>query len=308
MMTKTASFTNLDKVFWPKEGYTKGDVIAYYDRIADRILPYLKDRPMVLNRHPNGIKGPSFFQKNVNPVQLPPFVKSVAIRAESTGRDVHYVVCNNKDTLLYLANLGCIEMHPWNSRTKSMHKPDYLVIDLDPGGNSFDEVVVVAQVVREVIESAGSRSYAKTSGKTGLHVYVPLGARYEFVEVRAAAKELVDVVNLQLPDLTSLERHPAKRKGKIYLDYLRNSVGQTLAALFSLRAYPGATVSAPLAWTEVKKGLRPNQFTIETIFRSLRKRSELWEPVLGTGTDLRNMMQRLQRSASSAAAAHRPKG
>jgi len=306
-MAKTP-FTNLDKVFWPKEGYTKGDVIAYYERIADWILPYLKDRPMVLNRHPNGIKGPSFFQKNVNQVQLPPFVKSVAIRAESTGRDVHYVVCNNKDTLLYLANLGCIEMHPWNSRTKSMHKPDYLVIDLDPGNNSFDEVVVVAQAVRRAIESAGGRSYAKTSGKTGLHVYVPLGARYDFVEGRAAARELAEAVYRELPHLTSLERHPAKRRGKIYLDYLRNSVGQTLAAPFSLRAYAGATVSEPLAWTEVKKGLRPSQFTIETIFRSLRKRSELWEPVLAKGVDLRDMMQRLQRSASTAAAAQRPKG
>ena len=160
-------FTHLDKVFWPKEGFTKRDVVRYYERVADVILPYLRDRPMVLNRHPDGIKGASFFQKNVDPGHLPPFVKTVSIRAKSTGRKVRYVVCNNKATLLYLANLGCIEMHPWLSRTKRLDKPDFLVIDLDPNGNSFDQVVAVARAAHKLIVAAGGWSSVKTFRENG---------------------------------------------------------------------------------------------------------------------------------------------
>src|ERR1700693_5198895 len=178
------TLTHLDKVFWPKEGLTKGDVIRYYERVADVILPYLRNRPMVLNRHPNGIKGASFFQKNVDPRHLPSFVKTVTIRAKSTGRNVHYVVCNNKATLLYLANLGCIEMHPWLSRIGRLNKPDFLVVDLDPRGNSFDQVITVARAAQKLIASAGARSLIKTSGKTGLHIYVPMRGDRDFAEVR----------------------------------------------------------------------------------------------------------------------------
>lgn len=165
---------NLDKVFWPKEGFTKGDVVAFYDRMSSLILPYLRDRPMVLVRHPNGIKGASFFQKNVASIHLPSFVRTVGIRARSTGRNVQYVMCNNKATLLYLANLGCIEMHAWGSRTGKLRFPDYMVIDLDPGGNSFADVAAVARETRKVIAAAGGTSLVKTSGKRGIHVYVPL--------------------------------------------------------------------------------------------------------------------------------------
>jgi len=276
MAKATGAFSNLDKVFWPAEGYTKGDVIDYYERIADIMLPYLKARPMVLHRHPNGIKGFSFYQKNVVPADLPPFVNTFSLRAESTGKVVHYVVCDNKQTLLYLANLGCIEMHPWNSRESNIHAPDFLAIDLDPGRRDFDDVISVARAIRDIVEAAGGKSIVKTSGKTGLHIYLPLAAKSEFEEVRTVAKDIVLQANRALPELTTLERHPAKRRGKIYLDYLRNGLGQTLVAAYSLRAFPGATVSAPLEWSEVRKGLSPGQFTLKTIFRRLSARGDLW--------------------------------
>ncbi len=293
-----STFTHLDKVFWPKEGFTKGDVIRYYDRVAEVMLPYLRGRPMVLNRHPNGIKGKSFFQKNVDPRRLPPFVESISIRAKSTGRNVHYVVCNNKATLLYLANLGCIEMHPWLSRTKELKKPSYLVVDLDPGRNPYDQVIAVAKAVRKLIQSAGGHCLVKTSGKTGLHVYVPLRAVREFAEVRAVAKIIVRIIHQRLPKLTSLARHPADRRNKIYLDYARNSIGQTLAAPYSLRAFPRATVATPVEWSELTRSFRPTRFTLRTIFRRLSTKGDVWRGELQRGVNLPRLARRLRAIAA----------
>jgi bifunctional non-homologous end joining protein LigD len=248
---------------------------------------------MVLNRHPDGINGFSFFQKNVNPSDLPSFVKTFSLRAKSTGKMVHYVVCENKETLLYLANLGCIELHPWNSRSENIRAPDFLAIDLDPGKRNFDDVISVARSIKEIIGSANGKSVVKTSGKTGLHIYVPLAGKLEFAYVRAIAKEIALNANRELPELTTLERHPSKRKGRIYLDYLRNGLGQTLASAYSLRAYPGATVSTPLEWNEVKKGLRPEQFSIKTIFRRLNSRGDLWKSLLKQKNDLKEISRKL---------------
>jgi len=286
-------FTHLDKVFWPSEGYTKGDVIQYYDRISNLILPYLKGRPMVLNRHPNGIKGSSFFQKNVDPNHLPQFVRTFPMRAKSTQRTVHYIVCDNKQTLLYLANLGCIEMHPWSSRIEDIHKPDFLTIDLDPGRRSFEDVITVSRFTHDIIESAEGKSVVKTSGKAGMHIFLPLVGKENFEYVREVARKIALRINRELPSLTTLERHPAKRGGKIYLDYLRNSIGQTLAAPYSLRAYPAATVSTPLEWSEVRKGLRPDQFTIRTIFRRLKLKDELWNTLIKRKNRLQKISRRL---------------
>ena len=287
------SLTHLDKVFWPKEGITKGDVIRYYDRVADVILPYLRHRPMVLNRHPNGIKGASFFQKNVDPKHLPPFVKTITVRAKSTGRNVHYVICNNKATLLYLANLGCIELHPWLSRTGRLNKPDFLVIDLDPHGTPFDQVITVARVAHKLIESAGGRSLIKTSGKTGLHIYVPLRGSHDFAEVRSVAKLICRILNKRLPKLTSFAHRSGR--GKIYLDYARNSIGQTIAAPYSLRAYPRATISTPLEWSELTKSVRPQRYTLRTIFRRLNGKGDVWRSAFRQSTSLMKLERRLRR-------------
>jgi bifunctional non-homologous end joining protein LigD len=270
--------TNPDKVFWPEEGYTKGDVLEYYDKIADILLPYLKDRPQNLNRHPNGINGPNFFQKNFE-TKLPSFVETKEIWSDSNKDHLRYVLCQNKETLLYLANLGCIELNPWNSRTTDLHKPDYMILDLDPNGRDFDDLITVAKEVRDVLQSACEEFYLKTSGKSGLHIVLPIGARYNYDDVKNFAELIMRIVHQRQPELTSLERSPKKRKGKIYLDYLQNRFGQTLACAYSLRPYPGATVSTPLQWTELKKGFRPSKFTIKTIWKRLEQKGDLWQKV-----------------------------
>lgn len=286
--------THPDKVFWPREGYTKGDVIRYYERVAGTILPYLRDRPMVLNRHPAGIRGESFYQKNVDPKHLPRFVRTIAIRAKSTGRYVHYIVCNNKQTLLYLANLGCIELHPWLARTRRLNRPDWLVIDLDAGRNPFARVIAVARAVRKVIGEAGGHCLIKTSGKTGLHVYVPISAAYDFTEVRAAAKLIARITGLRLPKLVSQKL--ADRKRKIYLDYARNSFDQTIASPYSLRAFPGATVSTPLAWNELTPDLTPQRYTIRTVFRRLNHKGDVWKTQeTRRAVNLRRLARKLEK-------------
>ena len=287
------TFTNLDKVYWPDEGYSKGDLVGYYRDIAPTILPYLRDRPLSLHRHPDGITRPSFFQKDVSRNPPPSWVKTVPVSSESTRKTGQYVVCQDAPTLLYLANLGCIEMNPWNARVESQDYPDYLVLDLDPQDVPFGRVVETAAVVRKVFERAGAESVCKTSGKRGLHVFVPLGARYTHDKARQFAELVAQLVHSELPETTSLVRDPRKRKKRIYLDYLQNRRGQTLVAPYSLRPHPGATVSTPLHWREVKKGLDPAKFTMKSIGRRLDRVGDLWKPVLGPGIDLSECLGRL---------------
>ena len=201
-------------------------------------------------------------------------------------QDGRYAVCQDAATLLYLANLGCIEMNPWNARVGSLDDPDYLVIDLDPEDVPFSRVVEAAIAVRKVLERAGVESVCKTSGKRGLHVYVPLAARYAHDEARQFAEVVAELVHAELPGTTSLVRSPRKRKRQVYLDYLQNRRGQTLAAPYSVRPDPGATVSTPLHWREVRKGLDPTRFTIRTTLRRLDSVGDLWQPVLRAGTNL----------------------
>jgi bifunctional non-homologous end joining protein LigD len=287
--------SNPDKVFWPKEGYTKGDVINYYEKIAPFILPYLKDRPQSMLRQPNGIKGQSFFQKNVD-FEVPDYVHLEEIKSKSENKSRCYLVCDNAETLLYMANLGCIELNPWNSRIPTLTKPDYMILDLDPAKKNFDDLIRVAKEVHKVLTLACQQSYCKTSGKRGLHILVPLGAQYEDEQVRQFAELIVTIVHRRLPRITSIERSPAKRKGNIYLDHLQNRYAQTLAAPYCLRPWPGATVSTPLKWTEIRKGLDPANYTIETIHRRLKKVGDLWEPVLREKVDLRESIACLQKA------------
>lgn len=291
---------NLDKIFWPKEGYTKGDVVEYYDRMATIILPYLRDRPMVLVRHPDGIKGGSFFQKNVAAIHLPPFVKTVKIRAKSTGRDVHYIVCSNKATLLYLANLGCIELHPWNSRIRNLNCPSYMVIDLDPGHNTFADVAAVARETRKVMAAAGGTSLVKTSGKTGIHIYVPLRPIYDFDDVRAVARLVAQIVNRRMPKLTTVNPKLTGRKNRIYLDCARNGFGQTTVAPYSLRAFPRATVSTPLEWRELTSSSSPARYHLRSIGRRIAMKGDLWADAVRRPSSLRKLEAALKAMALSA--------
>lgn len=285
--------THLDKVFFPKAKLTKGDLFDYYQSVAKYILPYIKDRPMSLNRMPNGITSESFYQKNVE--HLPDWAPSADIHSESTNEDIHWLVGDDLNTLLYMVQLGCIEINPWNSRVKHLDTPDWMIIDLDPEGVSFEKVIEAAQTVKAVCDEWGIAVYPKTSGKTGLHVFAPLGAKYAYGQSKNLAHLIVLEVNKRLPSFTSVERSPEKRRHKIYLDFLQNREGQTLAAPYSVRPTPTANVSMPLKWNEVKKGLKPEDFTIKNALTRLKKTGDIWKPVLGKPIDLKQILKRIEQ-------------
>ncbi len=287
------ALTNEDKVYWPAEGYTKRDLVDYYRDVAPLILPYLRDRPESLHRHPEGVAGEGFFQKDVGRRPPPGWVETARIASESGGGTIEYLVCQDEDTLLYLANLGCIELNPWNSRVGSLERPDYLVIDLDPESIPFARVIEAALAVRRVLDRAGAECLCKTSGKTGLHVFVPLGARYSYEQARQFAEIVANIVHRALPQTTSVVRSPAKRQRRVYLDFLQNRRGQTLAAPYCVRPAPGAPVSTPLKWREVRPGLDPAKFTIRTLARRVDKVGDLWAPVLGPGINLSDCLEHL---------------
>ena len=285
--------TNLDKYYWKKEKVRKMDMINYYLQIAPYMMPYMKDRPQSLNRHPNGIEGQNFYQKDMGG-KVPEWMQLHRDFSESTQSNVDYLVCSNEATLIYMANLGCIEMHPWHSRMQSWESPDWCLIDLDPSdGNSFQQVIDTAQVVKQVLDSIGAEACVKTSGSSGIHIYIPLGAKYDFDQSKQLAELVVTLVHWELPEFTSLERSPAKRKGKIYLDYLQNRQTQTAAAPYSLRPKPGAPVSTPLHWDEVKKGLIPTTYHINNIMDRLKVEGDLFKPVLGKGINLDKVLKKV---------------
>lgn len=277
--------TNLDKIFWPEEKITKRDMLNYYYQVMPYLLLYMKDRPQSLNRHPDGINGKSFYQKNMAG-KLPGWIKTYNYTSESEGEEKKYFVCTNEASLFYLAMLGCIEMNPWHSRIQHPEKPDWCIIDLDPDNNSFEQVIETALVVKKVLDAVNITAYCKTSGSTGMHIYIPLDAQYTYGQSKLLAELLVNFVHHEIPSFTSVERSPAKRKGKIYLDFLQNRSTQTIAAPYSLRPKPGATVSAPLHWDEVKKDLSIKQFTIYNMPGRLKNTGDIFTPVLGKGIDL----------------------
>lgn len=285
--------THLDKIYWPDGGYTKGDLISYYRSIAPFILPYLKDRLENLNRHPNGIQGNSFYQKNVE--DLPSWIKTKTLHSQSANHDVHYLVCDQEATLVYMVNLGCIEMNPWLSRIQSLEHPDFCVIDLDPEGIGFEAVMKTAQYIHRLLEKIEVESVCKTSGATGLHICIPLGAKYTFEQSLQFAKLIAAITNLKLPEITSTIRSPAARQGKVYLDCLQNRHGQTIVAPYSVRPKPCAPVSTPLLWQEVNSRLDPQKFTIKTIQKRLDKYGDLGKMILGKGIDLLACIKKLEK-------------
>jgi bifunctional non-homologous end joining protein LigD len=288
--------TNQNKVYFPKDGITKGDIIHYYNEVSELILPYLKDRPESMNRFPNGIDSPSFYQKDVDVDKIPKWLKTKKVFSESNNADIDYLICNNKETLLYMANLGCIEMNPWNSTTKHIQNPDWLVIDLDPAGNDFAPVVTTALVVKEVLDELETECLCKTSGASGLHIYIPLGAKYDYDSIKILGELIAKEVQSRLPDITSIERSIKKRKNKLYIDFLQNRRGQTLAAPYSVRPKPGATVSTPLEWSEVNEKLHPSQFTIKNVLKRFEKKRDLWTPVLSKGADIKKIIHKLEEN------------
>lgn len=278
--------TNLEKIFWPDENITKGDVIDYYRSMADYILPHLKNRPLSLKRNPNGIKDKGFFHKDAGDA-APSFVKTKEFYSESSDKDINYIICNNEATLVYLANQGSIEINPWHSMVTKPDNPTYLIIDLDPSeNNTFEQVISVAQATQNVLVGAGITGYCKTSGASGLHIYIPCGNKYTYDEVRIFAEALAKLVHKQLPGISSLERSLKKRGNKIYIDYMQNAKGQTVSVVYCIRPVKGATVSMPLHWSEVETGLNPGQFTIHNALKRVKENGDLFLPVISTSNNI----------------------
>lgn len=286
--------THLDKIFFPRHKYTKGDLINYYTSVAEYMLPYLKDRPHSLNRMPNGVTGESFYQKNNE--HLPDWVPHADIFSESNNANLRWIVGGDLPTLLYMVQLGCVEINPWNSRVGHLDRPDWIVIDLDPEEIGFEEVIQVARTVHEVCEEWGVPAYPKTSGKTGIHIYIPLQAKYTYEQGKNLAHLIALEVHKRQPKTTSVERLPEKRHRKIYLDFLQNREGQTLAAPYSVRPTPDATVSMPLHWSEVRAGLKPTDFTIQNALARIKREGDLWRPVLQKGADLPAILKKAEQA------------
>lgn len=271
--------TNLDKLFWPGDGYTKGDLIKYYTEIAPYIIPHLLNRPLVFTRYPNGIEGKSFYQKNA-PSHLPEWIKTYPWYSEDSERIINFILVEETAALLWLANQACLEIHPWLSSIQSIDYPDFLVIDLDPSeGSTYEEVKRIALVTKELLDKLNLNSYLKTSGSQGLHIYVPVVNEYTYSDIRSFGEQLARIICNVLPDIATIERSVAKRGRKVYVDYMQNVQGKTLSCVYSVRPLPGAPVSTPLRWEEIHD-FTPRDFTIKSILPRLKEQGDLFQEVL----------------------------
>jgi bifunctional non-homologous end joining protein LigD len=288
------NLTRLEKVFWPEEGYTKGDLIEFYRSVAPWLLPYLRDRPLVLTRYPDGIGGKSFFQKDA-PAFVPSWIRTEKMWTDE-GREIAHFVCEDEDSLVYLVNLGTIPLHIWSARVRTLQQPDWCILDLDPKEAPFPSVVQVARAVRALCEEIELPSFAKTSGSAGLHVLIPLGGQCTHAQSTALAELVARVIAQQLPDIATITRTIADRGKRVYLDYLQNGHGKLLASPFCVRPLPGAPVSTPLRWEEVNGRLQPRQFTLANVAKRMRTlKSDPLRPVLDLKPDLYAALERLSK-------------
>ncbi len=290
----TVKLTNLKKVFWPADGFTKGDLIAYYETVAPLLLPYLKDRPLVLTRYPDGITGKSFFQKDA-PDFVPSWVRTERIYSKDAQREVDYFIVNDAETLAYVINLGTIPLHLWSSRLGSLDRPDWLILDLDPKGAPFTDVVGVARALHRILEELKLPSYVKTSGASGLHILLPLGARYSHEESRTFARLLALLGVDAAPEIATIARPVRARGGKVYVDFGQNGHGRTIVAPYSARPLPGAPVSCPLSWSEVTRRLDPARFTLATLPGRFARMADPLAPVLTGSIDIAGCIARIER-------------
>lgn len=274
---KELNLTNLNKLYFPESGYAKRHLLAYYCKAAGYILPYLKDRPLVLKRYPDGITGASFFQKDAG-VSIPEWMETVMVESQEERRAVHYFIADDLAALLYLTNLGCIDHNPWASRRDDLERPDYVFFDLDPSeGTNFNLVIDIARAVNEKLLALGMKAYLKTSGATGFHLYVPLARKYTFDQVRRFAEVIGQAVAAEHPRSVTQERIIAKRPRRtVMIDAYQNAFGRPLAAPYAVRAFPKAPVSTPIAADELKHGLRPDRFNMKTIVHRVKELGDLW--------------------------------
>ena len=292
--SKKVTLTNQSKLYWTKEKITKGQLIDYYLSVAKYILPHLKDRPESLHRFPNGIDKPSFYQKDLDLEQTPDWIKSIPLHSGSTGKDVDYLVCNNEASLAYMINLGCIEINPWLSRLNSLENPDFIVLDLDPEHIDFRYVVETAVHIKAALDRFKVQAFCKTSGSTGLHIYIPTGAKISYDTSRLFGEYIARHVNAELPRTTSVIRAKASRDKRVYIDYLQNSRGQTVAAPYSVRPKPGATVSMPIDWKELNDDLRMSDFDIHNSLDRLNETGDLWQDINKVKNDLRKIIREME--------------
>jgi bifunctional non-homologous end joining protein LigD len=269
------SLTSLERIYWPSEKLTKYDLLSYYLKISSYIMPFLKDRPAILQRYPRGVKAPMFFQQDTS--TAPSFIKTVKL-VNQEGREVNYSVFTTVGSLLHFVNLGTIEQHPWHSTLKHLDKPDYLMLDLDPKQAPWANVLKVALTCKQVLDELGLPAFPKTSGSSGIHIYLPLKPKHDYRKVAAIAEGLAAEVARRVPQIATIQRALAKRqKQQVYVDALQNARGKTIAAAFSARARDGATISMPLTWKQIEKGVRISDFTIENSVSLLKKQGDPWK-------------------------------
>ena len=272
--------TNLQKPFWPELGITKGDLLRYYTEVAPVLLPHLHDRPMVMRRYPDGAGGASFFMKQA-PKPRPPWIETCAIE-HGSGKVIEFPLVQDLPSLLWVVNLGCIDLNPWYARRDDPDRPDYLHFDLDPvAGTPFAAVRDAALVVHEALTALDLPSYAKTTGSRGMHVYVPIVRGPTQQQVWEFAKALAVELGIRHPKLLTTEYRVARRPaGRVLVDYNQNAWGQTLASIYSVRPSPRAAVSTPVTWDEVKRGVEIDDFRLDNVPARLKRRGDLWKPLL----------------------------
>jgi bifunctional non-homologous end joining protein LigD len=279
------SVTSLDRIYWPNEKLTKFDLLTFYLKIADYIMPYLQDRPAILQRWPRGINAPMFFQQDLD--TAPQFIKTARLTNQE-GRQLDYGVYSTTASLLHFVNIGTIEQHPWHSTVKRLDKPDWIAIDLDPKKAPWQNVLQVALVVKEVADAVGLEAFPKTSGSSGIHIYVPLKPTNEYDKVAEFARLFASEVARRAPRIATIERTIAKRKStQVYVDWMQNARGKSLAAPFTARAKPGATVSMPLEWKQISKGVEIKDFTITNVPDLLKKKGDAWKNFFASRQSLR---------------------
>jgi bifunctional non-homologous end joining protein LigD len=287
--------SNEGKIFFPGSGITKGEVIAYYERIAEYMLPYLAERPLVVQRFPDGIANEGFYQKQIGEY-FPDWITTVQVEVGASGDRQELVVCDRLATLVYLANQACITLHPWLSRRDKLHHPDSLVIDLDPAADDFEPARVASLRVKKLFDALGLPSFPKLTGSRGVHVTVPLDRGEDFDSVREFARTAAELLAARHSDDLTVEQRKEKRRGRLYVDVGRNAYGQTAVAPWSVRPLPGAPVAAPIAWPDLeRKRIGPRSYTMRNVFRSLAQRGDPWTAAKRAGRSLRKAREELVR-------------
>jgi bifunctional non-homologous end joining protein LigD len=271
---ENVSLTSLDRIYWPDEKITKFELLRYYIEVSPYLLPYLKERPAILQRWPRGINAPMFFQQDLE--SAPRFVKTVTLTNQE-GRELDYGVYTNTASLLHFVTLGTIEQHPWHSTIKKLSKPDWIALDLDPKKAPWDNVLEVALTTKKVCDEVGLKAFPKTSGSSGIHIYLPLKPVNEYDKVADFARLLAGEIARRVPTIATVERSLAKRKQEqVYVDWMQNARGKSLASVFTTRAKPKATVSMPLTWKQIEKGVKITDFTLKNAVGFLEKSGDPW--------------------------------